>query len=454
MQTNFTPEQLADPAIATANGILRTCVHCGFCTATCPTYQVLGDELDSPRGRIYLIKDMLESGRAADDRTALHIDRCLSCLACMTTCPSGVDYMHLIDHARVHVENTYRRPWTDRALRALLAAVVPYPGRFRLALLGARLARPFARLMPDARLRAMISMAPRRIAGPTRDDLGATFEPVGPRRARVALLTGCAQRALNPDINDATIRLLRRAGCQVVIPKDLGCCGALTHHMGKEGQAMATARAAIRVFLAADAAEPLDAIIVNASGCGTTVKDYGHMFAHDPDRAGAERVAGLARDVTEFLDAHGLPPVTRPGGAGAAPAGYGAPPGALRVAYHAACSLQHGQRIVAAPKSLLGQAGFQVMTPADSHLCCGSAGTYNLLQPALSAELRDRKVRTIEALAPQVVAAGNIGCMVQIGQGTRIPVVHTVELLDWATGGPQPPALADLGAGAGAGAAA
>ncbi|WP_112874743.1 glycolate oxidase subunit GlcF [Paracoccus endophyticus] len=456
MQTAFTPEQLANPAIAEANGILRTCVHCGFCTATCPTYQVLGDELDSPRGRIYLIKDMLESGRAADDRTALHIDRCLSCLACMTTCPSGVDYMHLIDHARVHVENTYHRPWTDRALRALLAAVVPYPGRFRLALLGARLARPFARLMPDARLRAMIAMAPRRIAGPTRDDLGTTFDPIGPRRARVALLTGCAQRALNPDINDATIRLLRRAGCQVVIPANLGCCGALTHHMGKEGQAMATARAAIRAFLAADAAEPLDAIIINASGCGTTVKDYGHMFAHDPDRAGAERVAGLARDVTEFLDGHGLPPVTRPGGTGTAgaavPTGHGAPavPGALRVAYHAACSLQHGQRIVAAPKSLLARAGFQVVTPADSHLCCGSAGTYNLLHPVLSGELRDRKVRTIEALGPQAVAAGNIGCMVQIGQGTRIPVVHTVELLDWATGGPVPPALGDIPAGAAA----
>ena len=455
MQTNFTPEQLADPAIAMSNKILRTCVHCGFCTATCPTYQVLGDELDSPRGRIYLIKDMLESGRPADDKTALHVDRCLSCLACMTTCPSGVDYMHLIDHARVHVEKTYRRPWRDRALRSLLAAVIPYPGRFRLALLGAKLAKPFARLVPDRRLRAMLAMAPARIAGPSRDDLGATFAPTGPRRARVALLTGCAQKALNSDINDATIRLLRRAGCEVVIPANLGCCGALTHHMGREDAAMATARAAIHAFLAADAAAPLDAIIINASGCGTTVKDYGHMFAHDPERAGAERVAGLARDVTEFLSGHGLPPVTRPGGTGtAAGAGpsdiqptWGTPgvPGAMRVAYHAACSLQHGQRIVAAPKELLAAAGFQVVTPADSHLCCGSAGTYNLLQPELSAALRDRKVGTIEALGPHVVAAGNIGCMVQIGSGTDVPVVHTVELLDWATGGPRPAALGDTG---------
>ena len=426
MQTNFTPEQLADPGIATANKILRTCVHCGFCTATCPTYQVLGDELDSPRGRIYLIKDMLEADRPADAKTALHVDRCLSCLACMTTCPSGVDYMHLIDHARVHVERTFRRPWHDRALRWLLAAIIPHPGRFRLALLAARLARPFARLMPDARLRAMLRMAPARIAGPSRDDLGATFPPAGPRRARVALLTGCAQKALDSEINDATIRLLRRAGCEVVIPENLGCCGALTHHMGREEQAMRSARAAIHAFLRADAAETLDAIIINASGCGTTVKDYGHMFAHDPDREGAKRVAGLARDVTEFLDSHGLPPVTTPQG--------------LRVAYHAACSLQHGQKIVAAPKSLLAAAGYQVVTPADSHLCCGSAGTYNLLQPELSAELRARKLRTIEALGPQIVAAGNIGCMMQIGSGTDVPVVHTVQLLDWATGGPPPPA--------------
>ena len=443
MQTNFTPEQLRDPAIATANGILRRCVHCGFCTATCPTYQVLGDELDSPRGRIYLIKDMLESGRAADAKTALHVDRCLSCLACVTTCPSGVNYMHLIDHARVHVERTYGRPWHDRALRSLLAAIIPHPRRFRLALMGAKLARPFARLIPDKRLRAMLAITPKHIAGPTRDDLGATYAPTAPRRARVALLTGCAQKALDTDINDATIRLLRRAGCEVVIPENLGCCGALTHHMGKEPQAMATARAAIHAFLAADAAGPLDAIIVNASGCGTTVKDYGHMFAHDPDRAGAERVASLARDITEFLAAHGLPPVTRAGGAaaGSAPAA----PDALRVAYHAACSLQHGQKIVTAPKTLLAEAGFQVMTPADSHLCCGSAGTYNLLQPELSAELRTRKVRTIEALGPQVVAAGNIGCMMQIGSGTAVPVVHTVQLLDWATGGPCPPALEDAG---------
>ncbi len=429
MQTNFTPEQLQDPGIAHANKILRSCVHCGFCTATCPTYQVLGDELDSPRGRIYLIKDMLENDRPADEKTVKHLDRCLSCLSCMSTCPSGVNYMHLIDHARVHVEKTYRRPLGDRALRWLLANLLPYPKRFRLALLGAKIARPLAGLMPDKRLRAMLEMAPKQIPSVSRNDDGQTFAPIGPKRARVALMPGCAQRALNTDINDATIRLLRRAGCEVVIPESFGCCGALTHHMGRESDALRSARAAINGFLAADRAGALDAIIINTSGCGTTVKDYGHMFEGDAMAAEARKIAGLARDVTEFLDSHGLPrpvAVTEP----------------LRVAYHSACSLQHGQQIKTTPKTLLAEAGFTVLEPANPHLCCGSAGTYNLMQPELSQELKRRKVSTLEAVSPQIIAAGNIGCMMQIGSGTEVPIVHTVELLDWATGGPKPAALA------------
>lgn len=426
MQTHFTKEQLADPGIARANEILRACVHCGFCTATCPSYQVLGDELDSPRGRIYLIKEMLESGRPADARTVRHLDRCLSCLACMTTCPSGVHYMHLIDHARAHVEKTYRRPWHDRLLRWTLAKIVPYPGRFRLALLGAKAARPFARLLPDPRLRAMIAMAPKQVPPVSRNDDPQVFAPAGARRFRVALMTGCAQKALNTDINDATIRLLRRLGCAVVIPRGMGCCGALSHHMGREGESHAQAATNIRAFLAEG---DLDAIIINTSGCGTTVKDYGHMFRTDPIAQDAAKVAGLACDISEFLERIGLP--------------EGAPKG-LRVAYHAACSLQHGQQVKTAPKTLLKAAGFEVVEPADSHLCCGSAGTYNLLQPEISGELKRRKVATLEARAPQVIAAGNIGCMMQIGSGTAIPVVHTVELLDWATGGPKPRALSGL----------
>jgi glycolate oxidase iron-sulfur subunit len=426
MQTSFTPEQLRDPGLARANEILRSCVHCGFCTATCPTYQVLGDELDSPRGRIYLIKDMLEAGRPADEKTVKHIDRCLSCLACMTTCSSGVHYMHLVDHARAHIEATYRRPLMDRLLRAVLARVIPYPGRFRAALLAARIGRPLQRLIPDARLRAMLAMAPKSLPWPSCNDRPQVFPATGERRLRVALMTGCAQKALNTDINDATIRLLRRLGCEVVVAKGAGCCGALTHHMGKADMAHASAAANIRAWMAEQQGAGLDAIVINTSGCGTTVKDYGHMFQEGPLAADAAVVAGLAKDISEILVKIGLP--------------EGAPKG-LRVAYHAACSLQHGQQIKSAPKELLRRLGFEVVEPADSHLCCGSAGTYNLLQPELSAELKRRKVATLEAKAPQVIAAGNIGCMMQIGSGSGVPVVHTVELLDWATGGPKPRAL-------------
>ncbi|PKP73162.1 MAG: glycolate oxidase iron-sulfur subunit [Alphaproteobacteria bacterium HGW-Alphaproteobacteria-6] len=432
MQTHFTEEQLRDPGTRRANAILRSCVHCGFCTATCPTYQVLGDELDSPRGRIYLIKEMLENGRPADERTVRHIDRCLSCLACMTTCPSGVHYMHLVDHARAHIEKTYRRPWRDRALRWVLAQVIPHPGRFRLALVGAKMARPFARLLPDARLRAMVAMAPQVIPPVSRNDAPQVFAAVGARRMRVALMTGCAQKALNTDINDATIRLLRRLGCEVVVAKGAGCCGALTHHMGREAEAHRSAAANIAAWMAERRGGGLDAIVINTSGCGTTVKDYGHMFGATALAAEAAEVAALACDVTELLVR--LEPQAMA-------------PEALKVAYHAACSLQHGQKVTAAPKALLKAAGFEVVEPVDAHLCCGSAGTYNLLQPAISAELKRRKVATLEARAPQVIAAGNIGCMMQIGSATGIPVVHTVELLDWATGGPRPRALGPVAAG-------
>ena len=426
MQTTFTSEQLKDPGIQRANQILRSCVHCGFCTATCPTYQILGDELDSPRGRIYLIKDMLEKGRPADAQTVKHIDRCLSCLACMTTCPSGVHYMHLIDQARAYIEKTYKRPFTDRFLRAMLARIIPYPTRFRLALFGAKIARPFAFLVPDKRLKAMLAMAPKQIPPVSRNDDPQVFLAVGERRMRVALMTGCAQKALNTDINDATIRLLQRLGCEVVVAKGAGCCGALTHHMGKEDLAHASAAENIRAWMAERSAGGLDAIVINTSGCGTTIKDYGHMFLSDSLAGDAAVVAGMAKDISEVLMTLGLP--------------QGAPKG-VRVAYHAACSLQHGQQIKTAPKDLLKRVGFEVVEPADSHLCCGSAGTYNLLQPEISQQLKARKVQTLEAKAPQIIAAGNIGCMMQIGSGTTVPVVHTVELLDWATGGPRPRSL-------------
>lgn len=426
MQTNFTEEQLKDAGTARANQILRSCVHCGFCTATCPTYQVLGDELDSPRGRIYLIKDMLENERVPDEKTVKHIDRCLSCLACMTTCPSGVHYMHLVDHARDYIEKHYDRPWHDKALRWLLARILPYPGRFRMALLAAKMGKPFRGLVPDARLRAMLDMAPDKIPPVSRNDDPQSFAPKVERKMRVALMTGCAQKALNTDINDATIRLLTRLGCEVVVAKGAGCCGALTHHMGKTGESHATAARNIRAWTAEMNGEGLDAIVINTSGCGTTVKDYGHMFAQDDLADDAARVAGIAMDISELLTRLDIP--------------EGAAKG-LRVAYHAACSLQHGQKVKTAPKNLLKRAGFEVVEPTDSHLCCGSAGTYNLMQPEISAKLKARKVRTLEARKPEVIAAGNIGCMMQIGSGTDLPVVHTVELLDWATGGPKPRSL-------------
>jgi glycolate oxidase iron-sulfur subunit len=346
----------------------------------------------------------------------------------MTTCPSGVHYMHLVDHARAHIEKTYTRPWHDRALRWVLTQILPYPGRFRLALAGAMLAKPFRKLIPG-KLGAMVDLAPPRIAPPARHDDPQVHHALGERRKRVALMTGCAQRALDNEINASTIRLLTRHGCDVVIADGIGCCGALTHHMGKEDLSHASAAANIRAWMDEVRGDGLDAIIINTSGCGTTVKDYGHMFAQDKLAEDAATISDLTRDVTEFMVELGLNAPQAPN---------------LRVGYHAACSLQHGQKVTQAPKKLLKEAGFTVVEPKDPHLCCGSAGTYNILQPEIAGELKRRKVATLEATAPQVIAAGNIGCMMQIGSGTGVPVVHTVQLLDWATGGPIPQALAEI----------
>ncbi|MDB5361862.1 MAG: glycolate oxidase iron-sulfur subunit [Rhodospirillales bacterium] len=427
MQTHFSFVQLADPDVRESDKILRACVHCGFCTATCPTYVLLGDELDSPRGRIYLIKDMLEQNKPATEQIVKHVDRCLSCLSCMTTCPSGVNYMHLVDHGRAWIERTYQRPWLDRQLRRLLALVLPRPGLFRLALMGAILARPLAPLLPK-RLRPMLRLAPGHLPTPSAVDKPQVFAADGPRRKRVALLNGCAQQVLAPSINEATIRLLTRHGCEVVVAQGAGCCGALVHHMGKTDASHDAARANIDAWTREVDGAGLDAIIVNTSGCGTTLKDYGFMLREDPAYAAkAAAVAALAKDVSEVMAELGL-------GAVAAPSG-------LTVAYHAACSLQHGQQIRTEPKALLAAAGYAVKEVPEAHLCCGSAGTYNLLQPEIAEQLKARKVANILATTPDLIAAGNIGCITQIASGTGVPVVHTVELLDWATGGPKPAAL-------------
>ncbi len=427
MQTRFSDAQLADPDTAASEKILRACVHCGFCTATCPTYVLLGDELDSPRGRIYLIKDMLENDRPATAQVVKHIDRCLSCLACMSTCPSGVNYMHLVDHARHHIEQTYVRPWPDRVLRMMIGLVLPRPGLFRLGLQAARLGKPFARLMPTA-LRPLLALAPARVPPASPTDRPQVFPATGTRVKRVALLTGCAQKVLAPQINEATIRLLTRHGCEVVVARGAGCCGALTHHFGQDGRT--AARANIEAWSREIDGAGLDAIVINASGCGTTVKDYGFMFREDPALAEpAKRVSGLTRDITEVMDDLGLAAPTVVTG--------------QRVAYHSACSLQHGQQVRAEPKRLLAAAGFDVVDVPEAHLCCGSAGTYNLLQPTIATQLRDRKVANIERTRPDLIAAGNIGCMTQIASGTGVPVLHTAQLLDWATGGPRPASLPD-----------
>ncbi|WP_407120276.1 glycolate oxidase subunit GlcF [Bradyrhizobium sp. STM 3561] len=434
MKTEFSLAQLADPDIAEADKILRACVHCGFCTATCPTYVLLGDELDSPRGRIYLIKEMLEKDQAPTAEVVKHIDRCLSCLACMTTCPSGVNYMHLVDQARVRIEQRYRRPLAERLLRKVLALVLPDPQRFRISMWLARLARPLSVLLPTPRpsatagliprIKAMLALAPNRLppAGPA---AGSVFAPLGKKRGRVALLQGCAQQVLAPRINQAAISLLTRHGIEVVLVRDEQCCGALTHHLGNDEDALARARANVAAWSAEAAGEGLDAILVTTSGCGTVIKDYGYLLREDTAfAADAAKVSALAKDITEYVAGLGLATTARQDN--------------IVVAYHSACSLQHGQKITGLPKELLFKNGFVVKDVPESHLCCGSAGTYNILQPELAGRLRDRKVANIASVKPDMIAAGNIGCMVQIASGTSVPVVHTIELLDWATGGSRP----------------
>jgi len=487
MQTHFSPEQLADPQTRETERILRACVHCGFCTATCPTYLLTGDELDSPRGRIYLAKDMLEKNRPADATTVKHLDRCLTCLSCMTTCPSGVHYMHLVDHARQHIERTYRRPIGDRLMRSVLAFVLPHTGRFRVALWAARLALPLKALFP-ARMRALLdaagsasssgngrqrpaneasiqannqlsigagaaaSVRQRAIneasaaasTGPGSTSPGAARSAEAaregaltnafPRRTkRMALLPGCVQPALRPEINAATARLLARLGVDLIVAPGTGCCGALVHHLGREHDAAAQAKSDIDAWTREiESGRGLDAIIVTASGCGTMLKDYGFIFRDDPEYANkAARVSALARDISEVLTELMTPGV---------PTTHHSTP--LRVAYHSACSLQHGQKLHAVAPKLLRDVGYTVIDAIpESHICCGSAGTYSMLQPEMSTKLRDRKARNLESTAPDIIATGNIGCITQISQATGIPIVHTVELLDWATGGPPPARL-------------
>ena len=429
MQTNFTKKQLQDSNISSADGILRKCVHCGFCNATCPTYQIVGDELDGPRGRIYLIKDMLENDKPANEKITKHIDRCLSCYACMTTCPSGVNYMHLVDHARNHIEKTFVRPFFDRFIRNLLSKILPSPTLFRMAGYSARLFYPFRFLFPK-KIKNMMKYMPNSFPA-SRQENKEIYSPVGKTYARVALLTGCVQRVISPQINDATIDILNRHGVEVIVPKKVDCCGSLNHHLGKEELAHKSFTNNINLWFKWYEEKNLDAILVTTSGCGTTLKDYGYILRDHPDkelRRKAKMVSSLAKDVTEYLGKN-------------IKLNYVKKDKKFTIAYHSACSMQHGQKIHNQPMDLLKKTGNEIVEIPDGHLCCGSAGTYNLLQDEMAAELLKRKVSNIDKVKPDFISTGNIGCMTQISSGTKIPIVHTIEILNWYTGGEKPTAI-------------
>ena len=426
MQTNFTKKQLQNPEVKNTEGILRKCVHCGMCNATCPTFQVLGDELDGPRGRIYLIKDMIENNKAPTEKVVKHIDRCLSCYACMTTCPSGVNYMHIIDHGRNHIERNYKRPWFDRNLRNILSYILPRANVFLTMGLLVKLIKPLAFLLP-AKLKDMVSLMPTSFPKP-QHKVKKVYSPEGKVYARVILLTGCVQKVISPQINDSTINILNRHGVEVHVAQELSCCGSLNHHLGKEKLAHKSFVQNINAWSEICSKQPIDAILVNTSGCGTTLKDYGFIFKDHPDkelRKKAKHISELAKDITEYLGKNiklNFVPQEKK----------------YKIAYHSACSMQHGQKVHAQPINLLKQSGNDILEVPDGHLCCGSAGTYNLLQGTMAKELLKRKVENINKIEPDFISAGNIGCITQIATGTQTPIVHTVELLDWFTGGNKP----------------
>jgi len=431
METHFSKEQLKDKDNKSSEKIFRKCVHCGFCNATCPTYQLLGDELDGPRGRIYLIKDMLENNRPANEKIVKHIDRCLSCYSCMTTCPSGVNYMHLIDHGRSHIEKTYKRPFNERVIRSFLSIVIPNPTYFRIIGMLTLLVKPFRFIFPK-KISEMIDLMPGKFPKKTLHKKKVYSAQKTKRIARVALLTGCVQKVLSPQINEATIRLLNRHGIEVVVPKGIGCCGSLNHHLGKSDLAHQTFKKNISIWYDEYLKNGLDAIISNTSGCGTTLKDYGFIFRSDKDfKKKAKKISELTKDITEYLNENiKLNFIKKQKNEKT-----------YKIAYHSACSMQHGQKIHDVPINLIQKTGNEVLDIPDGHLCCGSAGTYNLLQSDIANRLLKNKILNIEKIKPQIISTGNIGCITQIAQATKIPILHTVEIIDWYTGGPKPKIL-------------
>ena len=435
METKFSEKQLEDKDNKSSEKILRKCVHCGFCNATCPTYNLLGDELDGPRGRIYLIKDMLENNKPANKNIVKHIDRCLSCYSCMTTCPSGVNYMHLIDHGRKHIEKTYKRPLKEKITRNFLSWVLPSATNFKILSILTLFIKPFKIILPK-KISEMVKLMPERIPRKTLPKM--QVYPATNRKkpvARVALLTGCVQKVISPQINEATIRLLNRHGIEVIIPKKIGCCGSLNHHLGKDEIAKETFKNNITVWYNEYLNGGLDAIISNTSGCGTTIKDYGFIFRSDNEfKKKAKKISALTKDITEYLNENvKLNFINEK-----------KEKRKYKIAYHSACSMQHGQKIHKQPINLIKKTGNEVIEIPEGHICCGSAGTYNLLQPDIAKNLLKNKISNIKKVMPEIISTGNIGCITQIAQGTNIPILHTVEIIDWYTGGPKPDILSKI----------
>ncbi|MDA1107700.1 MAG: glycolate oxidase subunit GlcF [Proteobacteria bacterium] len=401
MQTQLNETLLATAQGQEADAILRSCVHCGFCNAACPTYQLLGDELDGPRGRIYLIKSLLEDAEVTRT-TQLHLDRCLSCRACETICPSGVQYGRLADIGRGVIEQRVKRPWRERLLRRMLRIITPYPARFAVAL---RLAQWFRPLLP-ARLRR--SVPPRQ--------KGRAW-PVTDKRRRMILLEGCAQPSLAPNINGAAARVLDKLNISLIRLQNAGCCGAISYHLGAHEEGLNFMRRNITAWWPHITKGGAKAIVITASGCGSMVKEYGHLLQHDPDYAEkAARVSAMTHDISEVLaqqDLSALKPAT-----------------GKRIACHAPCSLQHAQKLPGAVENILGQLGFELTNVPDAHLCCGSAGTYSILQRELSQELLKNKLTALQSGDPECIVTANIGCLAHMQTASRIPVKHWIELLD------------------------
>jgi glycolate oxidase iron-sulfur subunit len=435
METNFSEKQLENKDNKSSEKILRKCVHCGFCNSTCPTYNLLGDELDGPRGRIYLIKDMLEKNKPANEKIVKHIDRCLSCYSCMTTCPSGVNYMHLIDHGRAHIEKTYKRPFKEKIIRDFLSWALPKSSHFKFISILTLFVKPFVFFFPK-NLREMINLMPKTFPKKTIPKM-EVYPTKGRKKAfaRVALLAGCVQKVISPQINEATIRLLNRHGIEVIVPKSVECCGSLNHHLGKEKVAKETFKNNINIWYNEYLDNGLDAIISNTSGCGTTLKDYGYIFRSDKDfKKKARKISNLTMDITEYLEEKvklnfdSSKKIRKK----------------YKIAYHSACSMQHGQKIHRQPMNLIKKTGNDVIEIPEGHICCGSAGTYNLLQNKIANDLLKDKVFNIEKIKPEFISTGNIGCITQIASGTKIPILHTVEVIDWYTGGIKPEILRNI----------